>query len=100
MRKNVIICPKCGAEYLPSEIYIPQSLLGKPYHIMRFNDGTIDEFFGKDMDLDEQYICDYCDTKFYIKAIVKFNTSINEMEDFQSEYKTKLHKAKLFLDEN
>lgn len=27
---ELIICPKCGREYLPAEIYYPNEFLGKP----------------------------------------------------------------------
>ena len=27
---NIIICPNCGAEYLPAEIFLPDSFLGRP----------------------------------------------------------------------
>lgn len=99
VKKSIIHCPNCNAEYLPAEIYIPNSFMGKPSKVLRFNDGSIDDFFGKDMDLNEQYTCDFCDTKFYVKAFVKFNTFMNKQEDFSQETTTKLHKAKLFLSE-
>ena len=28
-KSNIIICPNCGAEYLPAEIFLPDSFLGK-----------------------------------------------------------------------
>lgn len=87
-------------EYLPAEIYMPNSLLGQPKQIFRFDDGTIDDFTGKDMDLYEQYTCDKCGTMFKVKAYIKFNSYIEESSNFSQEYKTQLHKAKLFLSED
>lgn len=101
MKKIVVKCPKCDAEYLPAEIYVPQAFFGNPKDIVKFNNGQVDDFYsGKDMDLNESYVCDYCNTKFYVKAYIKFNTSINNAEDFSNDTVTKLHKAKLFLNED
>lgn len=97
--KNTIVCPKCGMEYAPSEIYLPNAFIGKANHVFREADGTISDIIGEERDLKESYICDGCNTKFYVKATVKFMTSINEDEDFSQEYKSQLQKVKLFLDE-
>ena len=97
--KNIIKCPHCGAEYLPSEIYIPNSLLGKQFDIYKDAEGHIETFFGDDMDLVESYRCDFCNKKFIVNAIIKFNTS-SAAKYSTDEYKTKLTKPSLFLDEN
>lgn len=36
-----IICPKCGAEYLPSEIYFAEDLIGKQKNIVKNDEGKI-----------------------------------------------------------
>lgn len=97
--KNIIKCPHCGAEYLPAEIYMPDSLLGKPFDIYKDDNGSIKTFFGEDMDLTESYRCDFCNKKFTVNATIKFNT-VSADKYSNNEYKTKLTKPSLFLDEN
>lgn len=93
----VITCPHCGYEYLPAEIYLPNSLLGKPYDIDREGmSGKIQDYFGKNMDLEETYCCDGCNQPFKVKAKIQFST---EGIDFRKEYTTKLKKQSLFLEE-
>ena len=98
MSKNYIICPHCGAEYLPCELYLPNSFLGHPSEIQKDSDGKIINIFGKDMDLNEFYRCDYCNKKFTVSAKIKFIVDSNT-KDFDNQYKTKLTKPGLFLDE-
>jgi transposase-like protein len=95
---NVISCPYCGQEYLPSEIYIPNSFLGKATQIFRKTSGKIDTFFGKNMDLKETYICDKCNTEFAVSAKVTFN-SYEIDNTFKEDFVSKLNK-KLILEEN
>lgn len=93
-----ITCPYCGQEYLPSEIYIPNSFLGKATQIFRKTTGKIDTFFGKNMDLKETYICDKCNSKFGVTAKLTFN-SYELDNNFKEEYVSKINK-KLILEEN
>ena len=93
---NVIICPHCGREYLPSEIYIPKSFIGDARSIIRTNAGKIDTFFGNSMDLNEEYTCDKCLEKFKINAKVSFYTKA--VEPFSEEYCSKRNR-KLSLSE-
>ena len=87
---EVIICPYCGREYLPSEIYIPNSFIGNVKSIIRTNAGKIDTFFGNSMDLKEEYTCDKCDGKFDVTARVSFFTK--KKESFNEEFSSKLNK--------
>lgn len=80
-----IICPKCGCEYLPAEIYYPNCFLGKPKNIIK-NNNKIIAFSNGSMDLEEEYICDNCLTKFSVIAEVKFNTEIIVESDFTEDY--------------
>ena len=97
-RFDVIKCPHCDAEYLPAEIYLPNSLLGKPYDIEKEGmSGKIKDFFGNTMDLEESFICDRCNQPFRVNARIQFYT---EGIDFRKEYVTKLQKQSLFLDED
>ena len=38
---NIIICPNCGAEYLPAEIFLPDSFLGRPGVVDKDSSGKI-----------------------------------------------------------
>ncbi|MBO7696686.1 MAG: hypothetical protein J6T10_29000 [Methanobrevibacter sp.] len=89
-----IFCPQCGREYLPCEIYLPDSFLGKSKNIMRYTDGTIEAFFGKSMDLKESYVCDKCGSEFEVSAKVTFKTFPKQDNRFREEYITKLNKLR------
>ena len=97
---EVIKCPVCGREYLPAEIYLPNSFLGHPSEIEKTSSGKIDTFNGLTMNLNETYICDDCGTKFGVKAKVAFKTFADDAGKFNSEYVSPLHKQRLKLFEN
>ena len=100
MRKNeVITCPHCGREYLPAEIFVPRSFFGSPYEIERDYEGKILDFMGKNLDCKESYVCEQCDKTFYINTQIKFNTDIEDNNQFSEEYSISLKKPALFLDE-
>lgn len=69
-----IVCPVCGAEYLPAEIYLPNEFLGKPKNIIKTKQGKIEHFEYSTMNNKEKYECDYCRHTFEITADVKFRT--------------------------
>lgn len=94
-----IICPNCGAEYLPCEIYYPNQFLGYSKEIDKIN-GKIDNFNGTPMTLDETYTCDHCDTLFKVSAKVSFKTQVVDKYDMSKSYATPLFDDKLTLDEN
>ena len=96
MRQKTITCPNCGAEYLPVEIFLRDSLLGYPTKIEKDENLKILTTQGKQPDLEETYICDKCDKTLKIKAKLDFETSILET---QEEYMTK-REPKLILKEN
>ena len=97
---ETIICPICGREYLPAEIYLPNSFFGKPTEIERTKEGKIDTFNGLTMNLNETFTCENCGTTFGIKARVDFKTFVDESKDFSTEYVSPLHKKKLTLFED
>ena len=101
MRKKTpkIICPKCGTQYLPGEIYLPESFLGQPNQIIKNCYGEILDYYGGSMNLSETYQCDKCDTVFSVKATVQFNTSVKDELNIKTPYKTKFSKEKLILPE-
>ena len=87
MSKFITIkCPQCGREYLPAEVYIPNSFFGSPSNIFR-EDGKILNFEGETMDVKESYLCDDCGTQFNITAKVLFTTSVDESKNMQEDYK-------------
>lgn len=100
-RKPIYIkCPRCGREYTPAEIFIPDAFFGRPTTIERdANTGKITNFYGRDMDLSEQYICDKCDTPFKINTKLQFITTENTKYNFNEDYKTSLKPQTLFLSE-
>ena len=63
---EVIACPKCGREYLPAELYVPNAFFGRPRDIVRDVYGTILDYEGTSVDLQETYICDKCNTNFVV----------------------------------
>lgn len=89
-----ITCPKCGKQYLPGEIYLPKEFLGQPKIIERDIYGKILDDYGGTMNLKEQYICDNCNSLFFVKAKVSFETQLKS-----DTYKMKLSKPKLTLEE-
>lgn len=93
----IIVCPHCGYQYLPAEIYLPNVFLGKPEDILRESiSGEIQDYFGNSMNLDEKYICDNCNQPFEVHAKIQFNT---EGVDFNKPHKTVIKKQSLFLSE-
>lgn len=100
MKKEIVIkCPHCGAEYLPAEIFYPDSFLGRPMNIEKTSCGNIDYYDGQNMNLSEEYMCDKCGTTFVVKSVISFNTKIVEEKSVSSSYKTKLKKAGFTLNE-
>lgn len=81
-----IRCPYCNAEYLPSEIYLPNDFLGKPKTIEKTDVGKILDFVGHTMDLSESYECDICRKTFKIKASVYFNVTKENELDFSEDF--------------
>lgn len=75
-KKTTIRCPHCNAEYLPAEIYYPNSFLGKPFNIIKDGDDNILGYNGTDMNTVETYICDHCNKQFAVDASITFKTSI------------------------
>lgn len=76
-----IKCPFCNWEYLPCELYLPNSFLGKTANIVRDEVGEI-LAYDEDgiMDLKEDYRCDNCGKKFGVEAEVTFKTIKLEKE--------------------
>lgn len=97
MNNTIIKCPKCNAEYLPAEIFIPNSFLGKPNLIDKDNHGKLIYYNGEDMNLKETYCCDYCNKTFNVSAKVQFQSDIDTYTDFDEDYTTQLKPKGLFM---
>ena len=98
--KNGIRCPHCNAEYAPSEIYMPNSFLGKVRDIEKDLTGSILYQERGEMDLSEKYVCDYCKRPFIVSAKVSFTTKPDDISDFSKPYATKRVKPSLFMKED
>ena len=77
-----IVCPICGAEYHPAEIFISDYIIGNPNHIEKDADGKIIDYIGMEQDLEEQYKCDKCNNLFKITAKIDFTAKpISKLND-------------------
>lgn len=74
-KRTTIRCPHCGFEYLPAEIYYPDTFLGVPSSIIRDEKGQILGFKGSDMNTSEEFYCNGCDKPFSVDAVVTFKTN-------------------------
>lgn len=100
-RDNVIVCPSCGREYLPAEIYVPSAFFGKPTDIDRTTNGEIEVFDGTTMDTQEEFVCENCGVTFVVNADVRFKTHIKEgKKKFDKVYVSPLYSNKISLFEN
>ena len=75
-----IKCPYCGAEYTPSEIFMPQDFLETSLSVLRDKSGKIEHISCEDACLEESYICDYCDKEFTVKAEIEY--VVEQSEEF------------------
>ena len=93
----IITCPHCGAQYLPSEIFIEEGLLGDAHSIIRTSDGKIEHYLGNPFDLHESYVCDFCNKEFKIDGTMTFTTS--KVDSFDEEYVKPLYTNRIELGE-
>ena len=101
--KHIIIkCPKCGAEYLPQEIYIPSDFLPKFDDLVKDDEGKILAIHESPINVDEEYTCDYCNHRFKIHADIKFTAEESINHDFNFEvYESPLYAGdRVKLNEN
>jgi hypothetical protein len=86
----VIKCPHCGAQYLPGEIYMPGALIGQPDDLVKDSLGKIlyeDYQEGREPDMIEHFVCEYCEKPFIIEATVTYKTMTELPEnDFSTQY--------------
>lgn len=91
-----IVCPNCGAEYLPAEIYYPNDFFGNPTRIEKDSNGKIIYFSGSSMNVQETYNCDFCGRAMKIKADISFKNDVQQVQNHVTTFK----KSNLKLDEN
>lgn len=93
-----IKCPICGAEYLPAEIFLPNSIIGKPTDIEKSEFGKIVYYSDTQYDTAETYICDYCNKAFKVRSRLSFEVEKDSKNDFTEDYCTELPRQ-ISLDE-
>lgn len=90
IKQEKIICPVCGQEYLPIEIFVPYNFFGTLNFIKRNEDGKIEYFLGQEPDYCETFTCTKCNTTFITKTQISFKTELNQKLDYEHLYVTKL----------
>ena len=90
-KSAIIKCPHCGAEYLPGEIYLPNSIIGQPDEVVKDSLGKIiyEDYDTPEREpsLIESFTCEYCDKPFIIEAVVSYKTKEEAPEkDFSTNY--------------
>lgn len=96
---DTIICPHCGKEYLPGEIYLPEYFLGQPTNIVR-DETSIYSYDGTEQDLTETYTCDNCGYTFDVIAHINYETKLNQKHFFDEDYSTTIYGERVNLDES
>ena len=85
-----IVCPACGREYTPGEIYLPKHFLGQHKNIERDSRGRITDIYGGIFqDTSEIYTCDKCGITFSVKADITYKTEQLSKRQI-NEYKQRL----------
>ena len=95
---SYIKCPNCNAEYHPAEIFFPRDFFGEPGQIIRDQNNQIVTITGTDMNLNETYRCDFCNTTFKTISKISFNTT--EQINYDKPYSSTIRKNCLFLQED
>lgn len=99
-RDKIIVCPHCGYEYLPAEIFIPKAFFGSPSYIDRNTIGEIEIFEGTTMDTTENYICDKCGKEFTVTSELRFRTNKKENKSMDEVYVSNIYHNKISLFED
>lgn len=75
---KIIICPHCGMQYLPGEIFYPEEFLGKPKDIVRNTVGEILGYEGIEQNSNETFVCEECKNEFTVEAKISYVVSTGE----------------------
>lgn len=83
--KDIIKCPHCGYEYLPTEIYVPGQIFGRPSvrDLVKDPLGKIlykEYSKGNEPAPVERFVCDGCKKTFVVEASVSFTSKTEEEE--------------------
>lgn len=89
---EIIKCPLCDTEYLPSEIFLPQHFLGMANDIEKDFSGKILDYEGIPVDLTETYICDNCGCTLNIEAKIQFSVTLSPVKIFDEDYVSEIKK--------
>lgn len=97
---DIIKCPYCDAEYLPSEIFYPNDYLGKPSHIDKTLSGEIIDVDGKQQTFTEDYVCDKCGKPFRTSVSHCYTIEPLVKKDLTSDFEMPLFNNRIFLKED
>lgn len=88
LSKQIIIkCPKCGYEYLASEIFYPDDIFGTCDEVLRDENGHILLVaHGSDPQREEPWTCDHCGCEFTARLTVKGESIYNDDLDFSEDF--------------
>lgn len=97
---DIIRCPHCDAEYLPSEIFYPNDFLGKPSDIEKTSTGEIlCAYGGTSQKFAEEFVCEYCNKPLIITTKHSYNVAVNLKKDNDA-FTTPLYKDRIILKED
>ena len=84
--KGLIKCPFCGAEYSPSEIFMPGELIGKADNVIKDPTGRIlYTEWAEEPEATERFVCEQCEKTFVVEATISYKTRAEEEEaDFDN----------------
>lgn len=99
-KDNLIVCPFCGAEYLPAEIFYPNNFLGKPKNIFKDEYGKLLYYTDTDWDNTETFICDHCNKEFKVTVKYNFTATDSDAINFDDSYETVIYKDRISLNED
>lgn len=96
--KIVVVCPHCGAEYLPSEILMEDGLLGDVSNIVKTSNGRLVGYNGTPLNIEDDYVCDYCSKPFGVRGRLCLESF--PKDEFEEESITPLFKDRIDLPED
>lgn len=85
----IIKCPHCGAEFVPSEIFMPGELIGKANKVIKDpNNRILYVEYAEDWEpaTVAHFTCDVCDKSFTVEPVIMYKVKKEAEElDFQNE---------------